>query len=145
MKLSHRSRQCLSALLIGLVFVVPAAAVNAQDAVSAIRTGLNRAATGYGPPPEPGAANVIIGKVIGTALTLTGILLLAYLIYGGFVWMTAGGDKGKTEKATLIIRNAVIGILIIALSNVIADYVLTQIQNATSTTSGTGASTAAGP
>jgi hypothetical protein len=53
-------------------------------------------------------------------------------MYGGFLWMTAGGDMGKVKEATAIIRNAVIGLVIIAASYAIANFVITQIATATS-------------
>ncbi len=38
--------------------------------------------------------------------------------------MTAGGDEGKVKQATTMIRNSIIGLLIIVMSFVIANQVL---------------------
>jgi len=78
----------------------------------------------------------VAGRVIGQGLSIVGILLLAYLLYGGFYWMTARGDEGKVKTALGIIRNALTGIVIIALSFVIAQWVVGSLDTAI-----TGAST----
>jgi len=67
---------------------------------------------------------VIVGNLINYVLAMIGVLLLVYLIYAGFLWMTAGGDEGKVKTATAMIRNSIIGLLIIVASFVIADFVL---------------------
>lgn len=48
-----------------------------------------------------------------------GILVLAvivgaliYTIYGGILWITSGGDKGKLDKARHTIMYAIIGLII---------------------------------
>jgi len=57
-----------------------------------------------------------ISKTISFAFIIAGILTFAFLVYGGIVWLTAGGDKGKTEQSRSVITNAVIGLAIIACS-----------------------------
>jgi amino acid transporter len=47
------------------------------------------------------------------------LAVLIYLIYGGFKWVTSGGDKTKTEEARNTITAAIIGLALIALSFVI--------------------------
>jgi len=72
----------------------------------------------------------IAGAVINQGLTIVGILLLAYLLYGGFYWMTARGDDGKVKTAVGIIRNAITGIVIIAFSFAIAQWVVGSLNTA---------------
>ena len=71
----------------------------------------------------------IIGQLINIALGFMGIVLLAYFLYAGFLWMTAGGDSKKVEEATKMIRNAIIGLIIIVASFAISNFVLTQLVN----------------
>lgn len=59
---------------------------------------------------------VILGRFVSAAIGLVGALFLVMLIYGGFVWMTAGGDSKKVASARKTIINAVLGILVVALS-----------------------------
>ena len=52
--------------------------------------------------------------------TFLGISFVGLMIYAGFTWMLAGGNKEKVTKATSIIRGAVIG-----LAMVLAAYAIT--------------------
>jgi cytochrome bd-type quinol oxidase subunit 2 len=54
-----------------------------------------------------------IANVIQIILTLTGIVFLAFLIYGGYVWMMARGDEAEVQKAINIIRNSLIGLIVV--------------------------------
>lgn len=54
-----------------------------------------------------------IGRLLQIFFGLLGVVALALLIYGGFVWMTATGDPNKVDKAKKIIQNAIIGLVII--------------------------------
>jgi len=71
----------------------------------------------------------VVGRLINVALGFIGILLLVYIIYAGFLWMTAGGDEGKVKKATDMIRNAIIGLLIIVAAFAISNFVLGSLIN----------------
>ena len=58
-----------------------------------------------------------IGYIISSALpyvfTFAGITLLIFLIYGGFSFMSAGGDPKSIERAKKIITNSFIGFLVV--------------------------------
>jgi hypothetical protein len=103
-----------------------------------IQAGLKSAGAAY---TQGGTTDLatLAGSLISEAIGLLGILLLGLLLYGGVIWMTAGGDKAKVEKATAIIRNAVIGLIIVVLAYAISDFVLSSLGNAT--TGGTGTPT----
>lgn len=49
-------------------------------------------------------------------LGFLGLLAVLLVIYGGFLYMTAAGDDGKTENGKKVILYAVIGIIIILIS-----------------------------
>jgi hypothetical protein len=67
----------------------------------------------------------IIRKIGGWMMALAGALAVVYLIYGGIMYIT-GGEKGA-EKAKQLIINSIIGLVIVALSWVIANMVLNVI------------------
>ena len=73
----------------------------------------------------------IVGQIINIALGFLGILLLAYLLYAGFLWMTAGGDSKKVDEAKTMIRNAIIGLIIIVAAFAISNFVLTNLASIT--------------
>jgi len=74
----------------------------------------------------------LIGGIIKVIMGILGIVLLGYLIYGGFLWMTAGGEGEQVNKAKAMMKNAVIGIIIISASYVIADFVMKQLSSVVS-------------
>jgi len=75
----------------------------------------------------------IVGRIINVVLGFLGIVLLFYFIYGGFRWMTAGGDEKQVGEAKTMIRNAVIGLVIIMASYALSNFVLTQLVAVTTT------------
>ncbi len=71
----------------------------------------------------------IVGSIINSVLGFLGIILLGYLLYAGFLWMTSGGESEKATQAQTMIRNAIIGLVIIASSFAISSFVLNQLVN----------------
>jgi len=71
----------------------------------------------------------MIGSIINVALGFLGILLLFYMLYAGFLWMTAGGDTKKVDNAQAIIKNSIIGLLIIVAAYAISNFVLGSLIN----------------
>ncbi len=69
----------------------------------------------------------IVGGVVNISLSIVGVLLLGYMMYAGFLWMTSGGEKEGAETALKMIRQAVIGIVIIAASFAISSFVLSSL------------------
>jgi hypothetical protein len=65
----------------------------------------------------------IVG-IINIVLSFLGLIAVIIVIYGGFVWMTSGGDADKINKAKKIFKNGLIGLVIILLSWGIVVWVL---------------------
>jgi len=80
---------------------------------------------------QPKPLTQIIGQIINVALGFLGIVLLFYLLYAGFLWMTAGGDEGKVKTARTMISQAIIGLIIIVAAFAISTFVLGSLVNAT--------------
>lgn len=55
---------------------------------------------------------VIIGEVVGTALSLIGVAFFLLMIVAGLRWMFARGNQDAADKALNTIISAIIGILI---------------------------------
>ncbi|MCR4312021.1 MAG: hypothetical protein NUV56_01925 [Candidatus Uhrbacteria bacterium] len=66
----------------------------------------------------------VIGKVIGIALSLLGIVFLILIIYSGYIWMTAGGEGKQVDKAKQILINATVGIVITLGAYAISSFIL---------------------
>lgn len=73
---------------------------------------------------SPGAG---VGTVLSNALTIifvvAAIAVLFMLIWGGFQWITSGGEKEKVGEARGRIVNALIGFAILALAFLIVTVV----------------------
>ena len=89
-------------------------------------------AAGVDTPSGQDGLTKIIGNIINVALGFLGIVLLAYLLYAGFLWMTAGGETEKVGKAKDMIKNAIIGLIIIVAAFAISSFVLSSLVKATS-------------
>ena len=65
-------------------------------------------------PASGGALGAIIAKIITLSIIVGSLAVLLYLIWAGFGWLTAGGDKAKVEEARNRITNAIMGLAILA-------------------------------
>lgn len=83
----------------------PTAEMQAQLKAAAGTQGAN-----LGDPVDP---RVTVSLIIRAALGMTTIVLIILNIYAGVMWMTAGGNDEKVEKAKTTLRNATIGLVIV--------------------------------
>jgi len=74
---------------------------------------------------------VLIGKFIKLLLTLVGSIFLVLVIYGGFLWMTAGGNEEQVTKAKNMIKSATIGLAIILSAYAITYFVVSKLAQPT--------------
>lgn len=69
-------------------------------------------------PKPPEVTIVDLGKLIsglvGVAMIVASLAVFAYLIWGGFEWITSGGDKTAIEGARNKITAALVGLTIVA-------------------------------
>ncbi len=128
----RRAFACLAALLcaagsLGGVFWYPQIA-HAQLAQSVQSLQQTAGAAGLG-----GGADLpqLIGRIINIFLGTLGIIFLGLMLYAGYLWMTAGGDEKKIEQAKGYIKNAIIGLVIIASAFAITAYILNSLAGVT--------------
>lgn len=69
---------------------------------------------------------VLIGRIINVFFGFLGIVLLGYILYAGYLWMTASGEPKRVQQAKDTIRNAIIGLVIIVSSFAIVRFILGQ-------------------
>ncbi len=72
-----------------------------------------------------------IGKLISVALGFLGILAVIIVLFGGFKWMTAGGNDEKVGEAKRLIIAGIIGLAIILSAYAITTFVLDSLIEAT--------------
>jgi hypothetical protein len=69
--------------------------------------------------------------VINVLLSLLGIIALVIILAGGAMWMMAGGDDAKVQKARALMGAGAIGMVIILAAFAIARFIVDSLQNAT--------------
>lgn len=120
---------CGITALLALVFGAGAIPSAYAQTTGAPDVGLREVGGSIGlPATDP---RVIVVNVINVALSLIGFILLIIILYAGYTWMTAGGDNEKVKKAQTMIRNAIIGVIIILSSWAITKFILKSLTNAT--------------
>ncbi len=87
------------------------AVVHAQTATNTVIEGVQVIEQPLGLPSSD--IRVLIARIIRVALGLLGTVFLVLLLYGGYLWMTAGGNPEQIESSKKILINATIGIAII--------------------------------
>jgi len=60
-----------------------------------------------------------LARLVNIFLEWVGIIAFIFVLYGGFLYLTAGGDSAAAAKARGIIINAMIGLIIIFLSYIL--------------------------
>ena len=72
---------------------------------------------------EPGLRQLVLG-IINWILLFLGLVATAFLIYGGFMYITSSGNEQNVDKAKKIIMYAVVGIVIILLAFALVNTIL---------------------
>ena len=66
----------------------------------------------------------IIGSIINWILSLVGILFFGLIIYGGLTWMMAGGNDEKISQASSILRQSILGLIVVVLAFLLTNFVV---------------------
>jgi hypothetical protein len=72
----------------------------------------------------------IIGRIIKILLGFLGVLAVLLVMYGGFLYMTAGGSEEKVTKAKQVLISAFIGLVIILSAYAIVAFVFDSLLQA---------------
>lgn len=68
--------------------------------------------------------NSFVALVINIFSWIVGVISVIMIIYGGFKYITSGGDTGNVTTAKNTILYAIIGLVIVALAQLIVRFVL---------------------
>jgi hypothetical protein len=72
---------------------------------------------------------LLIVTVAQKILEFTGSITLLFVVYGGFVWMTSGGNAEQVKKGHDILTGAAIGAIIVLGAWLIVNFILTSFTN----------------
>jgi cytochrome bd-type quinol oxidase subunit 2 len=70
-------------------------------------------------------------NIITFVLGLLGLIAVIMILYGGFIWLTAGGNEDKVDSAKKIISAAAVGLVVILISWAIVNFVIGTTRNVT--------------
>lgn len=114
-------------LSIGLGIAVPVS-VHAQDAKTtvceSIGAGPGCAGTGGGGT----SVNQLITLIINTFSLVIGVVAVIMIMVSGFRYITSGGDANKVSGAKNTLVYAVIGLVVVALAQVIVRFVIGKVK-----------------
>lgn len=110
---------CFSAVLVCNAPTLSAAGIN--DAFDANLKKFNTGA-GFKEDTDKDAFFKYIAKAVQLMLVALGIIFLCLIIYGGLEWMQAMGNDEKVKKAQDILRNSVIGLIIVVGAYAMANF-----------------------
>jgi hypothetical protein len=79
-----------------------------------------------GDDPLTGSDGLII-RIINVASVIGGIIAVIIIMWGGFTYITSGGDTGKTNEARNTILYAAIGLVVIVLAQSVISFILTRV------------------
>jgi hypothetical protein len=117
-----RKKIIIGILLVFSIFLITHFA-NAQDfGIEQVNNNINLSSD------DP---RTIVGRIINITLSFLGLVVLVLMIYAGFLWMSSGGEEEKVRRAKSILKNAVIGLVIILASWAITTFIISRLWGAT--------------
>ncbi|RMH01563.1 MAG: hypothetical protein D6706_01670 [Chloroflexi bacterium] len=125
---SDRRRKIGGAIFGLLLFCVLAGALFIAAPALAQQEALGRLGAQTDLPNVP--ISILVARIIRIFLSILGVIATVLIIYGGFLYMTAGGDDAKVKKAKRVLQQTVIGLLIIISSYAITTFILNALLDA---------------
>lgn len=121
----------------GVASAANAPAANcSNDSTSAINAGTNAAFSGDTCNTSTTQNNSnsiaqIARNAVNVLSLIVGIVAVIMIVYGGFRYITSGGDSGAVGNAKNTLIYAIVGLIIVALAQVIVHFVLNAALNNT--------------
>jgi hypothetical protein len=106
-------------IIVSFLFVFLCLGFFSVDSVLATTTTVN-----LSPPIAPKSIPALIGTVINEVLGIVGSVALIMFVYGGIIWMTAGGNEQSITKGKNILMWAAVGIIVIFSSYALVKFVI---------------------
>ncbi|HEX8762701.1 MAG TPA: hypothetical protein VF733_02965 [Candidatus Saccharimonadales bacterium] len=99
------------------------------DAKSEVCSGVGAVSGAGGCATAKGDPTVesLVGSVVNILSWIIGIVAVIMIIISGFTYVTSGGDSGKISNAKTTLIYAIVGLVVVAFSQVIVKFVLTKV------------------
>jgi uncharacterized membrane protein len=120
----------LVSALVLFLFLAPTSVLAANPAASAIEQGACDAAgqTNCTDKQSAGSVNSTVADIINILSVAVGIIAVIMIIIGGLRYITSGGASEKVQGAKNTILYALIGLIIVALAQVIVHFVIHKVK-----------------
>lgn len=114
--------------VVPLVFATPVAAQNAiQDNLKCGTTLSTQQSGGCDVTGGTTGINNLITTIVNVFSIIVGVVSVIMIIYGGFRYVTSGGDSSNVTSAKNTIIYAIIGLVVVALAQFIVQFVLDKV------------------
>jgi hypothetical protein len=136
MKMNIIKASCIAALFALCAFIpsvaMPMAASAQPDIQNAINCGTDLSASGSnGGTCASSSSSVNVQSIVDTIINVfswvVGVISVIMIIFGGFKYITSSGSSEKVGSAKNTIIYALVGLIIVALAQVIVHFVLTKV------------------
>jgi hypothetical protein len=121
------------------LLIAPAAPVFAQDAQQQINAGLctgsnlqfsdNTSNSDCSTSDATERINNLIHTIVNLLSAVVGIVAVIMIIFGGLRYITSGGNDSSVTSAKNTILYAIIGLIIVALAQVLVRFTLNKVTN----------------
>ncbi|MHB8903959.1 MAG: IPT/TIG domain-containing protein [Patescibacteria group bacterium] len=113
-----------------IIFLVVIGLFAVFSSVFAQSFGINEVGNGLNNSLTTSDPRATAGRIINIILGLLGVIAVGIIMWGGFVWLTSNGEEEKINSAKNILKNGVIGLIIILASWGIASFILSRLGGA---------------
>lgn len=83
------------------------------------------------PEGSTGGLKELAANIVNIFSIIVGIVAVIMIIYGGFRYITSGGDSGSVGNAKNTLIYAIVGLIIVALAQLIVHFVLSSTSSIT--------------
>jgi hypothetical protein len=131
------NKKSILASLFLLLFVVPALFISlpttqvlADQVLVEGQTGLEEVGSVFGGERAKQDPRSLIANIISIVLGFLAVIFLGLTVFAGFQYMTAGGNTEKTSKALALLKNAIIGLVIVFMAWALTRFTIVMLNRA---------------
>lgn len=127
----------VSMIMISSMFVLGPMKVHAQatppptnPAVDAACDGIALTGSNCNGPGARGQINDLIKDVVNILSVIIGVIAVVMIMIGGLKYIMSNGDPAQTATAKNTILYAIVGLVVVAMAQIIVKFVLTKVNTA---------------
>lgn len=111
-------------MVVGLVAPVSVVAADPSTGITqSALDGLRDAGDGAQVSTDNPSIGAYVGRIISQILVVISVVFFVLMVFGGVMWMTAGGSEERVTSGQRLLRNAIIGFMVTAAAFLITRFV----------------------